>query len=678
MLEIDDKVKKLIESESIRKNIRITVIDGSVPDITNDDVVQSSVQFTESLCSKDEFKFGLCESSMMQFQTSVDVNLKGKEIDVALEVDATALGTVPAGQIFPVYPDYVINDGKNDYPYCRIPYGLFTVTSCSRDYATGLRKVEAMTPRPWDEAYTAMGNAQVFDASPLGVDRKFVFYPRRRWVAGLSPIELNKMYTRSKSRKTYDFDIGCWIASNIPGAGKSMLREFHNMVPHMGTQYIWDNYSRYPIRDANGNVKARLVVRIDYAEYMYSDVFPTSYANALAEQLVYLNSDISNHSYDFFVALKELLEESSVISKDDMRSSRNSEVFADILEKLQKVVYPRYETTGDSADCPLPSNCRVVYPYWNGNSTESGSALDKSWKVYIPRYIETMVYDADGLQIIELKDRMIVQDVSAYYGKCALNQDLDNTYGGFGILKAKRVKPTEKKAKGYIMNAAVLSLIWGLKDELDVRKLDEAALELSAMFSMYDRDTSAYGLMKLEPIMTDGLRPSAWLVPQKDLEPRANGADPTNIYPSQMQSVWTDDEVSKPYGRVIITCTPTDAEKDPDTKELIEEEVVSYINGCTEESWDENEWKQYDLSANLILALFPHKREYYQEIADRIAGSLNGIWFYPYKATVHSLPYLEAGDPVRINTRFGSFASYILKQTIKGISNITQNISAGG
>ena len=92
MLNIPEEVKSLFKADGIYKNFHVHFPNGECRDLHNPDIVQESVQFTESLCSQQYFKFGLSESSQIEF-TAVDIpNILGAEIECAIEVDCASLG----------------------------------------------------------------------------------------------------------------------------------------------------------------------------------------------------------------------------------------------------------------------------------------------------------------------------------------------------------------------------------------------------------------------------------------------------------------------------------------------------------------------------------------------------------------------------------------------------------
>lgn len=89
MLDIPEEVKNLFRQDSITKNFRVHFPNGERADLTNDNVVSESVQFTESLCSQENLKFGLCEASVLEFETIDVENISGCEITAGIEIDIT-------------------------------------------------------------------------------------------------------------------------------------------------------------------------------------------------------------------------------------------------------------------------------------------------------------------------------------------------------------------------------------------------------------------------------------------------------------------------------------------------------------------------------------------------------------------------------------------------------------
>ncbi|MBQ8279482.1 MAG: hypothetical protein IJZ23_06850 [Roseburia sp.] len=141
-MSIPQEIKELFTQNSVPKRYRIKFPNGERPDIVAEKIEAESVRINESICTKDDFKFGLCESTI--FEASVhDIeeggnrgNIKGLDIEVVLEVDISSL---PA--------EFIREHGKtaNDvpFPYYEIPKGRYTVETCKKTVNSDERKIVA-------------------------------------------------------------------------------------------------------------------------------------------------------------------------------------------------------------------------------------------------------------------------------------------------------------------------------------------------------------------------------------------------------------------------------------------------------------------------------------------------------------------------------------------------------
>ena len=137
MLNIPNSIKALFKADESHKNFRVHFPGGEYPDITNDNIVQESVHFTESVCSQDTFKLGTFESSVLEFE-AVDVpNLYGLTIEAGIEIDTSSLS---AGEISSIQGNpgdgtlVLLADSDLGYGFYRIPLGIFVVNDCPRDH----------------------------------------------------------------------------------------------------------------------------------------------------------------------------------------------------------------------------------------------------------------------------------------------------------------------------------------------------------------------------------------------------------------------------------------------------------------------------------------------------------------------------------------------------------------
>lgn len=126
MLNIPNEIKSLFLDDSILKNIRIHFPNGEHEDITNYNLEEESFSFTESVCSEDTLKFGLCESAVVQFVTKGIGNIKGMEIQCQIEIDISSLKSE-------FINEYGQTSSDVPFPFYPVTLGYFTVKSCPKD-----------------------------------------------------------------------------------------------------------------------------------------------------------------------------------------------------------------------------------------------------------------------------------------------------------------------------------------------------------------------------------------------------------------------------------------------------------------------------------------------------------------------------------------------------------------
>ena len=150
MLTIPATVVSLLKADSCRKNFRVTFPNGELSDLTNADVIRESVRFTESVCSRESFRFGTAEYSVLEFETVNVANMRGMTIRAYCEVDVSSLSAAEISAIQAgTWDGTLVPAASSDlgWAYFRIPYGTFVVSECPRDAETMTRrKVKAYTP----------------------------------------------------------------------------------------------------------------------------------------------------------------------------------------------------------------------------------------------------------------------------------------------------------------------------------------------------------------------------------------------------------------------------------------------------------------------------------------------------------------------------------------------------
>lgn len=143
MLNIPETVKALYKRDGVNKNFRAHFPNGELPDITNENIVQESVKFQESVCSQDVFKFGLTEASVIEFETVGVPNMYGMTVACYNEIDCSSLTAAEIADIEAGTWDGTFDSTNKVFA---VPYGVYRIDSCPRDHqAMAHRKVTAYT-----------------------------------------------------------------------------------------------------------------------------------------------------------------------------------------------------------------------------------------------------------------------------------------------------------------------------------------------------------------------------------------------------------------------------------------------------------------------------------------------------------------------------------------------------
>ena len=145
-----DNTRWGLTADERHKEIRIHFPNGEVRDLWNYDIVQESFNFTESVCSADVLKFGLCEAAEVTFEVvGISKNFAGCKIEVFYEIDVSDIEDAEhcAGRYVSDTDNCnrTIGDEVSRGVYS-IPIGLFTVIECTRSKSDmSHRSVRAIT-----------------------------------------------------------------------------------------------------------------------------------------------------------------------------------------------------------------------------------------------------------------------------------------------------------------------------------------------------------------------------------------------------------------------------------------------------------------------------------------------------------------------------------------------------
>ena len=87
MINIDYNLRERFKDDSVHKVFRISFPNGEYPDLVNDQIVSETVSFTESLCSQNQLKLGLCEANQLTFECADIGNINGAIIEAFIEIE---------------------------------------------------------------------------------------------------------------------------------------------------------------------------------------------------------------------------------------------------------------------------------------------------------------------------------------------------------------------------------------------------------------------------------------------------------------------------------------------------------------------------------------------------------------------------------------------------------------
>ena len=176
MLNIPEEIKQLFRQDSVKKNLRIHFPNGERGDITNSNLLAESFSFTESIMSQSELKFGLCESSMIEFDCFGVENIKDCEIEVFHEIDISS-------QSVEFIAEYGMTSEDVPFPYYRMPYGRFTVDTCPRQSDLNRRKVTAYVKELTFEKMSALESGKRRNIAYQHATRKLYDYDLFKFIA---------------------------------------------------------------------------------------------------------------------------------------------------------------------------------------------------------------------------------------------------------------------------------------------------------------------------------------------------------------------------------------------------------------------------------------------------------------------------------------------------------------
>ena len=316
MITVPDEIKELLHQDHCQKNIRIHFPGGERSDICNDLIVKDSVSLTESLCSQNELKFGLCESPVFECEVVGVGNVAGARIEVFCEIFCPAS---VEGAVFRLdLQEYV-------YP---IPYGTFTVLESKRQADIVHRKITA-----------------------YGIDFEFLMS---------SPYERTRELKKQPNATTYSFDLVKILLSDI------------------GDYYVSDTAVKTSVGN-NGTMKGGKVGKHtnDFTNSSQTSVYyvyPVLYyfAPVIDDQdaLYEMSEAELNESVDEILSYFTTTIKSALIDYFSISNQTAGQVAKEAVENLKvlfdegfiETLYTTYIVNQVSYSSQIPTDAKIVYP----------------------------------------------------------------------------------------------------------------------------------------------------------------------------------------------------------------------------------------------------------------------------------------------------------------------------
>ena len=635
MLTIPSTVQALFKTDGVYKNFRVHFPNGEFPDITNDNVVQESVKFTESLCSQSTFKFGLAEASVLEFQTVGIGNMYGMTIEAGIEIDCSSLSAADKTAIASGTWDGTW-DSVNEMFY--IPYGTFRIESCPRDH-------QSMAHRQVTAYSTDLLSGLSFPTKSTAKDFQIS-------LNGIIAAKTGTGLTEETPATISAFGINAVSSGYAPYIPSGCIGGGFDSDTGVAAQYVWlcTGTTDSPINAINDAVLTEDVI---LPEGTFDSSQVSQLISVIAEQLTNAGVDLT-HNKDY------------------------TQVYSDNLESLQEecvAFYPTINDTQDSNTNITPRTTWGFYPGDNGvyvlgittiatfnhsypaalyeyNPVIGGN--DTTSAFYGEDYIVNLNHRLDLYFIKILTSDNVFLRVFNTVGNTVSFIKLRYAADGIDLLPfltkdmnitSVRQFSVDTPSPRFVMNntGKYSKYFYAyLGGEKNIRAMFKGALELYAMFCKASRFGGG------EAVLLDD-------------------SSPASVSPGNYAECWWDEYDIDPIGTVVITYQEDDG------------------NGGVQESNTEisigSGMSRYDMTDNDALKNMggTDLASVTSLINTTFAPNVGTVAFTPTQLTMQGWPWIEAGDALQITAEDGTVVdTYALRVEMDGIQHLQAAITAEG
>lgn len=626
MIDVPQRVKDSLREGSYHKNWRIIVLADESNDqiiIENDNLVKDSIRLDERMCSGDQLKFGLCEGSSFEFQYFGYPNIKGRRIQVFLDIE--------------------FETEEKERDWFTLPMGFFDVDQCPRQFDTGIMKVTSFN-KLRSKYLDEKANAKIIDSMD-NPDSDISFVDIRRILLdGYEIIEEDKKtFDRGTVSNSYYIPINNLKISRNYGIDNSFCLTIINtsatyrmLLEACGREYRFSNPSVVQIDKPDIDLEN---LERDVFNYIYNylkDVPMNMTIDQFMENLFNIDtsSSVLGKSWASFFGIEVYLEQDG----NRVRKTYSTVGYEHRCENIDGTLKDLFSTTF--------KDCYAV----QFNLPRLMSLLDSNYErvsflTFSDRIFENVYYPYDWY--ID-SSKKTTQTSYLYPYKMPngeyMNEDiefLENVYRITNYTSADliQIKPTELT-------------------DITLREATSAVYELNCQFGQLDRETDLFSGVELN---NHRLYPSELLYPRDDLFPISQ-AERANA--SMYQKLWTDEGSQKRFKDLIITYKTIGDDGNP-----VERTLQRQVNA------DGN--VNYNMSDNWLFKNLLWSAESVGSYADAMVEKMKSVSWIPFEMWCAGLPYLETGDELEIKTKEGTARSYILTRQLTGIHDLMDTYTNG-
>lgn len=659
MIEVNPRVKDALRSGNYRKNYRILVLndDGTTAStITNTELVTESVKIDERLCSGDDLKFGLCEGASIEFQyfdhdTTNIGNIRGKRIQVFVDVQYEGADGVIAWE--------------------PIPMGYFDIDQCSTQFSTGIMKavgynklrseyLDQKANIKIEEEYEGMAQVTVGDVldyllSGFAIDEK-----RKEYV--------DPSFTIPGLNTSTNFTV-----SNYGDIGPL------SMLPNGWT---WST----PIYDEQGHlidvvnntirVEPSLDVGLRLTTWYCGDPSPYKVRVRFDEDL----DAIEDITHDFIA--DHIASWTANKTTDQIIESLYSGISTS-MPGLPSVPFFGFVVIRDVSGVTVTefySKWAKYYGYGVGSCNDINKiSFDNARQItFITPILISKLYDTQTSMSGHSEptsNQLYVRADAGGTGDPLISPVVNGQKykyvtpieGGYEMHEGEYIYPDDIKGITFHPNnfrvyklletdaAEEIELSPFDLPDVTLRELQTAVYETVAEFGQLDRVTDLFSGVQLS---RERLFPADDLYPDDALYPQSVAE---SSFRSQYSKLWTDSVGVQTFRNLYITYKTMvdDGQGNLREQEVIMSRVVN-ADGTTDYNCSDN-W----LFKNLIWT-----EQQIAAYADAMVLKMRGIKWFPFEMWAAGLPYIEVGDELEINTKDGTYTSYVLQRQLTGIQNL--------